>query len=99
MKQKPPPTRPNKPPLVVRDFPPDLPATAWLSLPEVLQYVPVSRSAWFRGVKAGIFPGPHKAGRLTFWKARDIRTLLDMGPKRPHGKARAARPAPALPPG
>jgi len=68
--------------LQVRSFPPELPGTAWLKLDEVLQYVPVSRAHWFRGVASGQFPAPHKIGRLAFWKARDIRALLDMGPKR-----------------
>lgn len=75
--------------LHVRAFPPDLPASAWLKLDEVLQYVPVSRSQWFRGVASGVFPKPHKIGRLAFWKARDIRTLLDLGPRR----ARPVKPA------
>lgn len=64
----------------VRGFPPDLPATAWLSLDEVLQYVPISRTGWFRGMASGQLPRPHKIGRLSFWKARDIRKLLDLGP-------------------
>lgn len=68
--------------LQVRSFPPDLPGTAWLKLDDVLQYIPVSRSQWFRGVASGQFPKPHKVGRLAFWKARDIRALLDMGPRR-----------------
>jgi prophage regulatory protein len=76
-------------PLQVREFPPELPGTAWLKLADVLQYVPVSRSQWFRGVASGQFPAPHKVGRLAFWKARDIRVLLDMGPKRAR---RIARP-------
>ena len=65
----------------MRAFPPELPASAWLTLGDVLQYVPISRSAWFRGVASGQLPRPHKLGRLAFWKARDIRVLLDMGPR------------------
>lgn len=85
------------PHLQVRSFPPDLPATAWLKLSDVLQYVPVSRSQWFRGVKSGQFPQPHKVGpRSVFWKARDIRTLLDMGPKR--GRIRRAPASAPVPP-
>src|SRR5262245_49670473 len=67
----------------VRSFPPELPASAWLRLDDVLQYVPMSRSAWFRGVANGQLPRPHKVGHLAFWKARDIRVLLDMGPRAP----------------
>lgn len=92
MRQKAPRDAPNKTErahLHVRAFPPDLPASAWLTVDEVLQYVPVSRSQWYRGVRAGIFPAPHKVNRLAFWKARDIRVLLDMGPR----KARRTKPA------
>ena len=97
MRQAPPRDTPNKivgrAHLHVRAFPPDLPASAWLKVDEVLQYVPISRSQWYRGVRDGIFPAPHKVRRLAFWKARDIRVLLDMGPRR----ARRVR-APAAPP-
>lgn len=97
MKQKPPPGTPNKiagrAHLHVRAFPPDLPASAWLSVDEVLQYVPVSKSQWYRGVRSGIFPAPHKVNRLAFWKARDIRVLLDMGPRTPR-KLKPVRPRP-----
>ena len=98
MKQTPPHSPPNnaagRAHLHVRAFPPDLPASAWLTLGDVLQYVPISRSAWFRGVASGQLPRPHKIGRLAFWKARDIRVLLDMGPRAPRRTPRA----PAVPP-
>jgi len=84
--------------LQVRSFPPDLPGTAWLKLTDVLQYVPVSRSHWFRGVASGQFPAAHKVGRLAFWKARDIRALLEMGPKRARARhQRAFSPNPPPP--
>ena len=95
MKQAPPKYVPNKAHahLHVRAFPPDLPATAWLKVEEVLQYVPVSRAGWYRGVRSGEFPAPIKTGHRSFWKARDIRTLLDLGPRRPRRvKARNAPP-------
>ena len=95
MKQRTPLATPNKAAarahLHVRSFPPDLPATAWLTLDEVLQYVPISRSAWFRGVASGQLPRPEKVGRLAFWKARDIRVLLDMGPRRATKRKPATR--------
>jgi len=77
------------PHLSVRSFPPDMPGSAWLKLSDVLQFVPVGRTVWFKGVADGRFPAPTKVGRLAFWKARDIRQLLDMGPR----KVRARRPA------
>lgn len=98
MRQKPPQDTANKfaarAHIQVRAFPPDLPASAWLKVDEVLQYVPVSRSQWYRGVRDGIFPPPHKVRRLAFWKARDIRVLLDVGPRRARrGKPVKTRPA------
>jgi len=96
MKQKSPNAPPNKlagrAHIHSRSFPPDLPATAWLTLDEVLQYVPISRSAWFRGMQSGQLPRPQKIGRLAFWKARDIRLLLDMGPRKARKPAPARRP-------
>lgn len=40
--------------------------------------VPVSRSTWWAGVASGRFPQPVRLGsKLTFWKAADIRALLE----------------------
>ncbi|HOY65493.1 MAG TPA: AlpA family phage regulatory protein [Candidatus Ozemobacteraceae bacterium] len=40
--------------------------------------VPVSRSTWWAGVASGRFPAPVRLGsKLTFWKAADIRALLE----------------------
>jgi len=48
-----------------------------LRLPAVLQAVPVSRSTWFAGVRAGRFPQPVKLGlRATGWRASDIQALI-----------------------
>jgi prophage regulatory protein len=42
--------------------------------------VPVSKSTWWAGVKAGRFPQPLKLGpRITVWRVEDIRALLDTG--------------------
>jgi prophage regulatory protein len=93
MKQAAPKSTPNKVSthVHVRAFPPDLPASAWLNVEDVLRYVPVSRAGWFRGVRSGAFPAPAKVGHLSFWKARDIRVLLDLGPRRARrGKPRKA---------
>ena len=54
-----------------------LPETGFLRLPEVLRLIPVSRSTWWAGVKAGRYPKPHKIGaRCTAWRAEDIRALI-----------------------
>jgi len=51
--------------------------TAFLRLPRILELIPVSRSAWWAGVKAGRYPAPVKLGpNTTAWRSQDIRTLL-----------------------
>lgn len=42
--------------------------------------VPVSRSTWWAGVRAGRFPQPVRLGpRTTAWRVGDIRQLLREG--------------------
>lgn len=79
--------------LQVRSFPPDLPGITWLTLAEVLQYVPMSRSHWYRGIASGQLPAPHKVGHTNFWTARQIRALLEMGPKRARKRQPRAMPS------
>jgi predicted DNA-binding transcriptional regulator AlpA len=44
--------------------------------------VPVSRSTWWAGVRAGIYPQPMKLGpRITAWRAEDIHRLINDGIK------------------
>ena len=40
---------------------------------------PISRSAWYAGIKKGIYPQPVKisGGRATAWRVGDIRKLLE----------------------
>lgn len=38
--------------------------------------IPMSRSAWYRGISAGRYPQPVKLGRSTLWRAEDIRDLV-----------------------
>ncbi len=50
---------------------------ALLRLPQVLNLIPVSRSAWWAGCKTGRYPKPVKIGpRTTAWRAEDIKALL-----------------------
>ena len=42
----------------------------------VLSRIPVSRSAWYEGVKTGIFPKPIKFGRAVLWRQSDIDRLI-----------------------
>ena len=40
--------------------------------------IPISKSAWWAGVKAGRYPMPVKLGpRTTAWRVEDIRALID----------------------
>lgn len=56
----------------------DIPQAGLLRLNQVLQFVPISRSGWWAGVKTGRFPKPLKLSeRVTCWKAVDIRTLVE----------------------
>jgi len=55
-----------------------LPETGFLRLPQVLQFIPVSKSTCWQGVKDGRFPKSVKiSARTTAWKAEDIRELLE----------------------
>ncbi len=48
-----------------------------LRIRQVLRFVPVSRSHWWAGVKAGKYPKPLKLSeRVTVWRAADIRDLV-----------------------
>jgi len=54
-----------------------LPAEGYARLPQVLAAFPVSRSAWWAGVKLGKYPQPVKLGpRTTAWRVSDIRALI-----------------------
>lgn len=40
--------------------------------------IPVSKSTWWAGVRAGRFPKPIKLGpRITAWRAADIAALIE----------------------
>jgi predicted DNA-binding transcriptional regulator AlpA len=65
-----------------------LPPTGYLRLsqivgdakahPPIPAIIPVSRSTWWAGVKAGRFPAPVKLGpRITAWRVEDIRALIE----------------------
>jgi len=57
---------------------PILPATGFLRLPEVLRHYPVSRSAWWAGIRAGRYPQGVKLGpNTTAWRVEDIRALIE----------------------
>jgi prophage regulatory protein len=52
-----------------------------LRLAQVLAVFPVSRSAWYAGVRAGIYPAPLKIGiRAAAWRTSTIKELIDRLP-------------------
>jgi predicted DNA-binding transcriptional regulator AlpA len=53
---------------------PVLPETGFLRQPQVLTFVPISKSTLWRRVQARTFPEPVKlSARITVWRAEDIR--------------------------
>jgi len=55
-----------------------LPAEGYVRLPQVLAVIPVSKSAWWAGVKSGRYPRAVKlSAKTTAWKISDIRRLID----------------------
>lgn len=54
-----------------------LPQTGFLRIREVLFLFPVSRTAFYQGIKEGRFPAPVKLSeRTAAWRVSDIRALL-----------------------
>ena len=54
-----------------------LPPEGYARLPQVLAAIPVSKSSWWAGVRAGKYPQSVKLGpRTTVWKVSDIRALI-----------------------
>ncbi len=57
-----------------------LPSEGYARLPQVLAVIPVSKSTWWAGIKAGKFPAPVKLGpRTTAWRVSEIRALIAGG--------------------
>jgi predicted DNA-binding transcriptional regulator AlpA len=44
--------------------------------PPVPALIPLGKTKWWEGVKAGRFPKPVKIGRCTMWRVEDIRALI-----------------------
>lgn len=48
-----------------------------LRLPEVLRRYPVSKSKWYAGIKAGVYPAPVSIGpRNKAWRSTDLDALI-----------------------
>lgn len=63
-----------------------LPSTGFLRLPQIIgdaergidAIYPVSKSAWWAGVRDGRYPASVKLGpRTTAWRVEDIRALIE----------------------
>ena len=65
-----------------------LPETGFVRLPQILSVFPVSRSAFWAGIKAGKYPKPVKLSeRTTAWRVEDIRELIASYDKSANGGA------------
>lgn len=62
-----------------------LPETGYLRLPQIIgdakrsipAVIPISKSAWWAGVRQGRYPASVKLGpRTTVWRVEDIRALI-----------------------
>jgi len=50
----------------------------FMRLPEVLRIIPVSKTVWWEGIKAGRYPkGIRLSVRTTAWRVSDIRKLVE----------------------
>lgn len=59
-----------------------LPSEGFVRLSQILVVFPVSRSAWWAGVKSGRYPAPKKLGpHTTAWRVQDIRALIEQAAK------------------
>jgi prophage regulatory protein len=48
--------------------------------PPIPPIIPISRSCWYAGIKAGRFPSPSKLGpRLSVWSVSDVMALIHNG--------------------
>lgn len=64
---------------------PALPETGFLRLPDIIGdrgrgmrgLIPVSRAQWYLWIKAHLVPKPVKFGRMSVWRAEDVRALIE----------------------
>lgn len=49
----------------------------FVRLPQILKILPVSRSAWWNGIKSGLYPPGIKLGHRTrVWRFEEIENLM-----------------------
>ena len=54
----------------------NLPQEGFVTLRQILHFIPISKPTWYKGMKKGIFPQPIKLGRYCFWNVEVIRNLI-----------------------
>ena len=60
-----------------------IPHTGFMRLWQVLEVVPISKSAWWEGCRTGRYPKPIKLSpRTTVWRAEDIAAFIESLGKR-----------------
>ena len=58
--------------------PASLPAEGLVRLRTVLQFIPVGKTTWWEGIRAGRYPAPVKIGtRAVAWDVAEIRALIE----------------------
>jgi prophage regulatory protein len=78
----------NKPEKRNRGYPAALPETGYLRLRQILgdpttepptpAIIPIGKSSWWMGIRAGKYPKGEKLGpRTTAWRVEDIRLLIE----------------------
>ena len=56
----------------------NLPEVGYLRLSQILNIIPISKSARWEGCRSGLYPKPVKLGpRTTTWRVEDIRELME----------------------
>ncbi|WP_446424394.1 helix-turn-helix transcriptional regulator [Mailhella sp.] len=56
----------------------NLPEVGYLRLSQILNILPISKSAWWEGCRSDLYPKPVKLGpRTTTWRVEDIRKLME----------------------
>ena len=60
-----------------------LPQTGYLRLKQILEFLPMSKTIWYKRVKDGKAPQPTKLGaRISVWRVEDIREIPEqLAPK------------------
>jgi len=55
-----------------------LPATGFIRLNQVLQLIPIGKTAWYNGIKEGRFPAPVALGpRTAAYPVKEIAELIE----------------------